>query len=213
MRQHGDVLLPTAADFQEVSYSTLYQKPSAISITSANIDKFNSAGPAFNRTYQKLDGYRHLFEVKDQPRRIAHEGVTTTVQAFRYNRNAAQSDELHRRFWVGSVAELLLKISAWQRADKFLNGPPQFRSATVLTHREDLIEQLERHVQEFNSSRNDLYIRLRESEEYAEAASCLPISVPTIALQSSCHRCSMPNHAVHLNEPRLPPRRHQVPQI
>jgi len=29
----------------------------------------------------------------------------------------------------------------------------------VLTHREDLIEQLKRHVQEFNSSRNDLYIR------------------------------------------------------
>ncbi len=39
----------------------------------------------------------------------------------------------------------------------------------VLTHREDLIEQLKRHVQEFNSSRNDLYIRLRELKEYAEA--------------------------------------------
>ena len=39
----------------------------------------------------------------------------------------------------------------------------------MLPHREDLIEQLKRHVQEFNTSRNDLYIRLRELKEYAEA--------------------------------------------
>jgi len=43
----------------------------------------------------------------------------------------------------------------------------------VLTSREDLIEQLKRHVQEFNSSPNDLYIplyiRLRELKEHAEA--------------------------------------------
>jgi len=37
----------------------------------------------------------------------------------------------------------------------------------VLPHREDLIEQLKRHVQGFNTSRNDLYIRLRELKEYA----------------------------------------------
>jgi len=49
-------------------------------------------GTAHTKTYQKLDGYRHVFEVKDQPRRIAHEGVTATVQAFRHNRNAAQSE-------------------------------------------------------------------------------------------------------------------------
>ena len=42
----------------------------------------------------------------------AVEGVTATVQAFCYNRNAAQSDELHRRFWVGSIPELLQRISA-----------------------------------------------------------------------------------------------------
>jgi hypothetical protein len=39
----------------------------------------------------------------------------------------------------------------------------------VLTHREDLAEQLKRPVQEFNSPRNDLFIRLRELKEYAEA--------------------------------------------
>jgi len=30
---------------------------------------------------------------------------------FCYNRDAAQADELHRRFWVGSIAELLQKVS------------------------------------------------------------------------------------------------------
>jgi type III restriction enzyme len=35
--------------------------------------------------------------------------------------------------------------------------------------RRGLIERLERHVQEFSSSRNDIYIRLRELKEYAEA--------------------------------------------
>ncbi len=34
------------------------------------------------------------------------------VQALCYNRDAAQSDELHRRFWVGSIAELLQKVGA-----------------------------------------------------------------------------------------------------
>ena len=42
----------------------------------------------------------------------AVEGVTATVQAFCYNRDAAQSDELHRRFWVGTIPELLLKVGA-----------------------------------------------------------------------------------------------------
>lgn len=56
----------------------------------------------------------------DQPRRIAHEGlpahwrqagVTATVQAFYFNRNAPQSNELYRRFWVGTIAELLQKAA------------------------------------------------------------------------------------------------------
>jgi len=68
-------------------------------------------GMAHTKTYWKLDGYRHRFEVKGQPRRIAHEVVTATVQASCYNRDAAQSDELHRRFWVGSIPELLTKVT------------------------------------------------------------------------------------------------------
>ena len=38
----------------------------------------------------------------------------------------------------------------------------------VLTHRDDLIEQLKRHVNEFNAAHGDLFIRLRELKEYAE---------------------------------------------
>ena len=37
-------------------------------------------------------------------------GVTANVQTFCYNRDAAQSDELHRRFWVRSIDELLQKV-------------------------------------------------------------------------------------------------------
>jgi hypothetical protein len=69
-------------------------------------------GMAHTRTYWKLDGYRHLFEEKGKPRRIAHERVTATVQAFCYNRDAAEASELHRRFCVGSIPELLQKVNA-----------------------------------------------------------------------------------------------------
>jgi type III restriction enzyme len=69
-------------------------------------------GMAHTRTYTKLDGYRHFFEEKGKPRRIAHEGATASVQAFCYNRDAAKASELHRRFWVGSIPELLQKVSA-----------------------------------------------------------------------------------------------------
>ena len=69
-------------------------------------------GMAHTRTYQKLDGYRHIFETNGRPRTIRHDGITANVQTFCYNRDASQSDELHRRFWVGSIAELLQKIGA-----------------------------------------------------------------------------------------------------
>jgi len=39
----------------------------------------------------------------------------------------------------------------------------------VLTHRDDLIEQLKRHVNEFNSAHSDIFIKLRELKEYATA--------------------------------------------
>jgi len=39
----------------------------------------------------------------------------------------------------------------------------------VLTHRDDLIEQLKRHVNEFNSAHSDIFIKLRELKEYPTA--------------------------------------------
>ena len=39
-----------------------------------------------------------------------HAGVIATVQAFCYNRNAPTSNELYRRFWVGTIPELLQKV-------------------------------------------------------------------------------------------------------
>jgi len=45
----------------------------------------------------------------------------------------------------------------------------------VLTHRDDLIEQLKKHVHEFNATRSDLFIHLRELREYAEAKRDNPV--------------------------------------
>jgi hypothetical protein len=69
-------------------------------------------GMAHTKTYWKLDGYRHVFEENGRPRRIAHDGIGASVQAFCYNRNAAQADQGFRRFWVGSIPELLKKVGA-----------------------------------------------------------------------------------------------------
>lgn len=69
-------------------------------------------GMAHTKTYWKLDGYRRLFESNDRPKPIKHDGVTARVQVFCYNRNAPQANELYRRFWVGSIAELLEKVGA-----------------------------------------------------------------------------------------------------
>jgi type III restriction enzyme len=45
----------------------------------------------------------------------------------------------------------------------------------VLTHRDDLIEQLKKHIHEFNASRSDLFIHLRELREYTEAKRDNPV--------------------------------------
>ncbi|HTW90273.1 MAG TPA: DEAD/DEAH box helicase family protein [bacterium] len=74
-------------------------------------------------------------------------------------------------FWMatGSGKTLVLVKLIEVLRGLILAGEIPPNDILVLTHREDLIEQLKRHVQEFNSSRNDLYIRLRELKEYAEA--------------------------------------------
>ncbi len=45
----------------------------------------------------------------------------------------------------------------------------------VLTHRDDLIDQLKTHVHQFNAARSDLFIHLRELREYAEAKRYNPL--------------------------------------
>ncbi len=45
----------------------------------------------------------------------------------------------------------------------------------ILSYRDDLIEQLSKHVQEFNAAHSDLFIRLRELREYADAKRDNPV--------------------------------------
>lgn len=44
----------------------------------------------------------------------------------------------------------------------------------ILSCRDDLIEQLKKHVREFNANRSDLFIHLRELREYADAKRSTP---------------------------------------
>jgi superfamily II DNA or RNA helicase len=45
----------------------------------------------------------------------------------------------------------------------------------ILSYRDDLIEQLKKHVHEFNAARSDLFIHLRELREYADAKRDNPV--------------------------------------
>lgn len=90
-------------------------------------------GMAHTKTYWKLDGYRHLFEQNGRPRRIMHEGTAANVQTFCYNRDAAQSDELHRRFWVGSITELLQKVGA-EKQPATKQAPPRAPARKGISH-------------------------------------------------------------------------------
>jgi hypothetical protein len=61
---------------------------------------------------RKLDGYRALFEKNGSPRPLSHEGMKVAVHALLYSREAGAVAEGYRRFWVGSIAELLKKVGA-----------------------------------------------------------------------------------------------------
>jgi len=62
-----------------------------------------------------------------------HEGTAANVQTFCYNRDAAQSDELHRRFWVGSITELLQKVGA-EKQPATKQAPPRAPARKGISH-------------------------------------------------------------------------------
>jgi hypothetical protein len=67
----------------------------------------------------------------------------------------------------------------------------------VLTHRDDLIEQLKAHVDEFNAAHSDLFIRLRELREYPaakrESPSHGPSQVHALLRQRELYRGRRPS--------------------
>jgi len=74
-------------------------------------------------------------------------------------------------FWMatgsGKTLVLVKLIQVLRDLIQFREIPPH--DILVLTHRDDLIEQLKAHVSEFNAAQSDLFIRLRELREYAAA--------------------------------------------
>jgi len=74
-------------------------------------------------------------------------------------------------FWMatgsGKTLVLVKLIQVLRDLIQWGEVPPY--DILVLTHRDDLIEQLKAHVTEFNAAHSDLFIRLRELREYPAA--------------------------------------------
>lgn len=74
-------------------------------------------------------------------------------------------------FWMatGSGKSLVLIKLIEVLRDLIQRGEIPPHDILVLTHRDDLIDQLKIHVNEFNAARSDIFIKLRELKEYADA--------------------------------------------
>jgi len=74
-------------------------------------------------------------------------------------------------FWMatGSGKSLVLIKLIEVLRDLIQLGEIPPHDILVLTHRDDLIDQLKVHVDEFNAARSDIFIKLRELKEYADA--------------------------------------------
>jgi len=74
-------------------------------------------------------------------------------------------------FWMatgsGKSLVLIKLIEVLRNLIQLGEIPPH--DILVLTHRDDLIDQLKAHVNEFNAARSDIFIKLRELKEYADA--------------------------------------------
>ncbi|MBI4639849.1 MAG: DEAD/DEAH box helicase family protein, partial [Candidatus Tectomicrobia bacterium] len=74
-------------------------------------------------------------------------------------------------FWMatgsGKTLVLVKMIQVLRELIRRSEIPP--RDILILTHRDDLIEQLKRHVNDFNSIHSDIFIRLKELKEYDAA--------------------------------------------
>ncbi len=79
-------------------------------------------------------------------------------------------------FWMatgsGKTLVLVKLIEMLWRLSRLQETPPH--DILVLTHRDDLIEQLRRHVAEFNATRGDLTIILRDLREYPDVKRAAP---------------------------------------
>jgi len=66
----------------------------------------------------KLNGYSSIFAPNGHGRTIRHNGMGVSVSLFCYNPDAPKADDHYRRFWAGSIAELLRNVGASYRSAK-----------------------------------------------------------------------------------------------
>ncbi len=128
------------------------------------------------RRQQFFQWYRdnHLADDLDIPLNTARNGARLLTEYFATTPAGAISYEqfINRAcFWMatgsGKTLVLVKLVQVlWELAQR---GEIPRHDILVLTHRDDLIEQLRRHVDEFNRAHSDLFVHLRELRDYASA--------------------------------------------
>ncbi len=120
-----------------------------------------------------------LEEDLDIPLAEAHKLASLVGEYFRVEAENISYDQFINRacFWMatgsGKTLVLVKLIEVLRGLIQRGEIPPH--DVLILTYRDDLIEQLKKHVREFNEARGDLFIHLRELREYPDAKRDNPV--------------------------------------
>lgn len=67
-------------------------------------------GVEYTEYQRKVDGYCAVFEENGSPKVFHHNGLDVTVHLFLYTKDVSKLSEGYRRFWAGSVDEMLRRL-------------------------------------------------------------------------------------------------------
>ena len=139
-----------------------YQKDERLEIAKERKQKF------FN--LYKNNGLEQNLDIKLDKRKIYIYNLLTEYYP-QEDRKISYVHFINRMcFWMatGSGKSLVIIKLIQILKDLIERGEIPSNDILILTHRDDLIEQLKKHVNEFNYANNEIYIRLKELKEYPE---------------------------------------------
>jgi type III restriction enzyme len=134
-----------------------------------------NAGVSRERKLKFFNWYQNngLDESLDIPLASTHKLANLLSEYYTVENEKISYDQLINRgcFWMatGSGKTLVLVKLIEVLRGLILRGEIPPHDILILSCRDDLIEQLKQHVQEFNGAHSDLFIHLRELREYADA--------------------------------------------